>query len=118
LIKLNILKKGQGKVISFKDIEAVRTARTTKDFVKGKGKRGRKRKSNQDEPKLGPEPEPGTEPEVEPETEPEMVCAAKKITKSIGRRALKRTNTTEADIPEPTPEAEPENLTRDIPPTI
>lgn len=33
------------KVISFEDIEVVRVARTTKDIIKGKGKRSRKHKS-------------------------------------------------------------------------
>jgi hypothetical protein len=114
--------------MSFEDIEVARAARAAKDIVKGKRKRGRKRKSDQG--KLEPEPEPdlelepepqlGTEPEpeleTEPETKPEMVRAAKKVRKSTVRRAPKRTNTAEADLAEPTPEAEPENLTRDIPP--
>ncbi|KAG9231392.1 hypothetical protein BJ875DRAFT_469609 [Amylocarpus encephaloides] len=36
---------GKAKVMSFEDIEVARAARATKDVIKGKGKRGRKRKS-------------------------------------------------------------------------
>ncbi len=108
---------GKVKVMSFKDIEVARAARAAKDILKGKRKRGRKRKSDQREPE--PEPEPGLETEQEPEPEPEMVCAAKKVKKSTGRRAPKRTSIAEADLPEPTPEVEPVpdlKLTRDIVP--
>ncbi|KAG9235618.1 hypothetical protein BJ875DRAFT_373897, partial [Amylocarpus encephaloides] len=87
--KLTVLGKGQGKVMSFEDIEAARAARAAKDVVKGKGKRGRKRKSDPGKP--------------EPEPEPE-------------RRTPKRTSIAEADLPEPTPEAEPVKLTWEIPP--
>jgi len=45
LTKAVVLGQGQGRVISFEDIEAARAARTVKDAIKGKGKRGRKRKS-------------------------------------------------------------------------
>ncbi|KAG9239960.1 hypothetical protein BJ878DRAFT_484282 [Calycina marina] len=62
------------------------------------------------------EPEPEPEVELEPEPEPEIVRDAKKVRKSIKRRTLKRTSITEAGLPEPTPEAEPVKLTRDIPP--
>jgi hypothetical protein len=105
-----VLGKGQGKVMSFEDIEAARAARAAKDIVKGKGKRGRKRKSDQGKP----EPEP--EPETEPELEPEMVRAAKKVRNSTRRHTPKSTSIAEADLPEPTPDTEPVKLTRDIPP--
>ena len=36
---------GKAKVISFKDIKVARAACATKEAIKGKGKRGRKRKS-------------------------------------------------------------------------
>jgi hypothetical protein len=48
-----------------------------------------------------------------------LVCTAKKVRKSTGRRAPKRTIVAEADLPEPMPEAEPVpdlELTRDVPP--
>ncbi|TVY14141.1 hypothetical protein LARI1_G009295 [Lachnellula arida] len=115
-----VLGKGQGKVMSFEDIVAARAARAAKDVVKGKVKRGRKRKSDQGKPEPEPEPEVELEPEpgleTEPEPEPEMVRAAKKVRKSIGRRAPKRTSIAEADLPDPTLEAEAVRLTRDIPP--
>jgi hypothetical protein len=124
-----ILGKGQGKVMSFEDIVVARAARTARDVIKGKGKRGRKRKSvlpDEGKPESDPEPnpelelEPESEPEpgLEKEPEPEMVRAAKKVRKSTGRRAPKRTSIAEADLPEPTPEAEPVldlELTRDVP---
>jgi hypothetical protein len=101
-----VLGKGQGKIMSFEDIEAARAARAAKDIVKGKGKRGRKRKSEQGKPEPGPEPELELEPEpeleTEPEPEPEMVRAAKKVRKSTRRRTPKRTSIAEADLPEPT----------------
>jgi hypothetical protein len=35
---------GKAKVMSFEDIEKARAARVAKDHIKGKGKRGRKRR--------------------------------------------------------------------------
>jgi len=106
--------------MSFEDIEVARAARAAKDIVKGKEKRGRKRKSDQGKPEPEPEPELELEPEpeleTEPEPEPEMVRAVKRVRKSTRRRTPKRTSIAEADLPEPTPEAEPVKLTRDIPP--
>jgi hypothetical protein len=64
LTKVVVLGQGQGRVMSFKDIEAARAARAVKDAIKGKGKHGRKRKSiaiEADEIELE---EPETEPEV------------------------------------------------------
>ena len=46
---------GKAKVMSFEDIEVARAARAAKEVIKGKGKRGRKRKSaavEADEPEL------------------------------------------------------------------
>jgi septum formation inhibitor MinC len=57
-----VLGQGQGRVMSFEDIEAARAARAAKEVIKGKGKRGRKRKSTALEADEPEEPEP--EPEV------------------------------------------------------
>jgi hypothetical protein len=60
---------GKAKVMSFEDIEEARVKRAAKEVIKGKGERGRKRKSaalDADEP----------EPELEPELEPEVAPAA------------------------------------------
>jgi hypothetical protein len=54
---------GKAKVMSFEDIEVARAARAAKEVIKGKGKRGRKRKSAALEAE-----EPETEAD-EPETE-------------------------------------------------
>jgi hypothetical protein len=54
-----VLGQGQGRVMSFEDIEVARAARAAK-VIKGQGKRGRKRKSaalEADEPEVA-EPEP------------------------------------------------------------
>jgi hypothetical protein len=37
---------GKAKVMSFEDIEEARVKRTAKEVIKGKGERGRKRKSS------------------------------------------------------------------------
>lgn len=49
---------GKAKVMSFEDIEVARAARAAKEAIKGKGKRGRKRKSTALEAD-GQDPEPG-----------------------------------------------------------
>ena len=54
---------GKAKVMSYEDIEEARAKRAAKEVVKGKGKRGRKRKSAA--PEAG-EPESELEPEVAP----------------------------------------------------
>lgn len=59
---------GKAKVISFEDIEVVRVARATKEIIKGKGKRGRKRKSAT----LEADELEAVEPEAEPEPELEV----------------------------------------------
>jgi hypothetical protein len=92
LTKSLVLGQGQGKVISFADIEEARAARAAKDDKKGKGKRGRKRKSaalEADKPKavkaeVEPEPE-AVEAEIEPEPEPEVARAAKEVVKGKKR---------------------------------
>jgi hypothetical protein len=49
--------------MSFEDIEAARAARAAKDAIKGKGKRGRKRKNTAIEADdLEPDAEPDSEP--------------------------------------------------------
>ena len=87
---------GKAKVISFEDIEVARIARATKEVIKGKGKRGWKRKSaalKADEPKLD-EPKP----KLEPKPELEVVRAMKEVIKGRGKRGRKRKSATqEAD---------------------
>ena len=41
-----VLGKGQGKVMSYEDIEEARATRAAKDLIKDKRQRGRKRKKN------------------------------------------------------------------------
>ncbi|KAF4626224.1 hypothetical protein G7Y89_g11935 [Cudoniella acicularis] len=53
-------KSRKAKVMSYEDIEEARAKRAAKEVIKGKGKRGRKRKSaalEADEPELEPGPE-------------------------------------------------------------
>jgi hypothetical protein len=84
---------GKAKVMSFEDIEVARTARAAKE-VKGKGKRGWKRKSAALEAD-----EPETEPE---EAEPEVARAAKEAINGRGKRGRKRKSAAqEAEEPEP-----------------
>jgi hypothetical protein len=76
---------GKAKVMSFEDIEEARAKRATKEVIKGKGQRGRKRKSaalEADEPEAADEPEP--------EPEPEVARAAKEVIIGSGRRGQKR----------------------------
>lgn len=70
---------GQAKVISFKDIEVARVARATKEVIKGKGKRSRKRKSATLEAD-----------ELETELEPEVAYTAKEVINGRGKRGRKR----------------------------
>jgi len=102
--------------MSFEDIVAARAARTANDVVKGKGKRGRKRKivmPDEGKPKSNPELELELEPESEPELEtglepePEVPRTAKMAGKSTGKRARKRKGIANAHQLEPTPEPEP-----------
>ncbi len=80
---------GKAKVMSYEDIEEARAKRAAKEVMKGKGKRGRKRKS------VALETE-------EPETEPEVVRAAKEVVKGRGKRGRKRKIAApEAEEPEP-----------------
>jgi hypothetical protein len=89
---------GKAKVMSFEDIEVARAARAAKEVIKGKGKRGWKRKSaalEAEEPEAEPE-----EPEAEPE--PEVARAAKEVINGRGKRSWKRKSATqEAEEPEP-----------------
>jgi hypothetical protein len=64
--------------MSFKDIEIAWVARTAKDVIKGKGKRGRKRKSIALEV---------NELKLEPELE--VARAAKEVIKGKGKRSRK-----------------------------
>jgi hypothetical protein len=92
---------GKAKVMSFEDIEVARAARAAKEVIKGKGKRGRKRKSAALEADEPGEDEPETEPE------PEVARAAKEVIEGRGKRGRKRKSVApEADEPEPEPEPE------------
>jgi hypothetical protein len=86
--KSDVLGKGQGKVMSFEDIEEARRKRAEKDATKGKGKRGRKRKSSAIEPD-------------EPEAEPEAAYAAKEDTTGKKKRGRKRKSAVQDAEPEP-----------------
>ena len=75
--------------MSYEDIVKARADRAAKDIIKGKGKRGRKRKA----------PEAG-EQELEPE-----VAHAKEVKNGNGKRSVKRKRAVpEAGEPEPQPE--------------
>ena len=75
--KAVVLGQGQGRVMSFEDVEASRAARAVKDAIKSKGKHRRKRKSvaieadksEPDEPDKPDEPEPD---ELEADSELEV----------------------------------------------
>lgn len=88
-----MLGKDEGKVISFEDIEEARAKRTTKEAIKGKGRRGRKCKSAALEVAEAAESQP----------EPEVARAAREAIKE--GRGKRRSTAQEADEPEP---AEPE----------
>jgi len=88
-----VLGKGQGKVMSFEDIEEARRKRAEKDASKGKGKRGRKRKSTV----------------IEAEAEPEVAHPAKKMMTGKRKRGRKRQSAIrDTDEPEPAPGPAPE----------
>jgi hypothetical protein len=92
-----VLGQGQGKVMSFADIEGARAARAAKDDKKGKGNRGRKRKSaalEADEPEAA-------EAEVELELEPEVARAAKEVVKGKKRGRKRKIAAQEAEESEP-----------------
>jgi len=85
---------GKAKVMSYEDIEEARAKRAAKEVIKGKRKRGRKRKSAALE--AG---------EPEPEQEPDEARAAKEVINGRGKRGRKRKSAAlEADEPEPEPE--------------
>jgi len=99
LTKAVVLGQGQGKVMSFEDIEVARAARAAKEVIKGKGKRGRKRKSTAIE---ADDPEPDAEPDSEPDSEPEVARAADEVINGRRKRRRKRKGVRpEADEPEP-----------------
>ncbi|TVY12904.1 hypothetical protein LARI1_G009147, partial [Lachnellula arida] len=94
-----VLGQGQGKVMSFADIEEARAARAAKDDKKGKGKCGRKRKSaalEADEPEAAE-----AEVEPEPEPEPEVARAAKEVVKGKKRGRKRKIAAQEAEESEP-----------------
>jgi hypothetical protein len=82
---------GKAKVMSFEDIEEARAKRAAKEVIKGKGQRGRKRKSAALE---AGEPESDLEleldPQPEPEPEPEVALTAKEVITGKGKRGQKR----------------------------
>lgn len=95
-----VLGKGQGKVMSFEDIEEARRKRAEKDATKGKGKRGRKRKSTLVE---------ADEPDTEEKAEPEVALPAKKMMTGKRRGSRKRQSAIQdTDGPEPAPGPAPE----------
>ena len=88
-----VLGKGKGKVMSYEDLEEARAKRAAKDAMKGKEKRGRKRKN--------------TVLEVDdPEAEPEEAHAAKEL-HAKRKRGRKRKSVVEAAV-DTAPESEPE----------
>lgn len=89
---------GKAKVISFKDIEVARAARAAKEVIKGKGKRGRKRKSTTLE---------ADKPETEVEAVPEVAHAVKEVITGKRKHSRKHKSAVqEANKPEPEPEQE------------
>jgi hypothetical protein len=90
-----VLRKGKGKVISYENIKEAQAKRAEKDAIKGKGKRGRKRKSTAIEAD-------------KPEAEPEAAYAAKEVTTGKKKRGCKHKSTVQDVEPEPEPEPEPE----------
>jgi len=95
--KSNVLGQGKGKVMSFAEIEEARARRAAKDAIKGKGKRGQKRKSaalEADKPEAA-------EIEIEAEPEPEVARAAKDVVKGRKRRRQRKIAAQEAEESEP-----------------
>jgi hypothetical protein len=82
-----VLGKGEGKEMSFEDIEEAQAKRTAKEAIKDKGKRGRKRKSAV----------------LEPEPEPEMARTSK-VSRGKRGRKCKSAAVEAANEPEPEPE--------------
>ncbi|KFZ24430.1 hypothetical protein V502_01093 [Pseudogymnoascus sp. VKM F-4520 (FW-2644)] len=83
---------GKAKVMSYEDIEEARAKRAAKEIIKGKGKRGRKRKSTALE---------AGEPELEVEPELELTRSAKEVIKSKGKSGQKCKSATLEPEPEP-----------------
>ena len=100
-----VLGKGKAKVMSFEDLDVARAARATKDAVKSKGQRGRKRKNT--------EPE-ASEAKLEPEVG--VVSSTKKVKICKGTRFRRRRSTAvEASEPEAEPETQPEPQPESVP---
>jgi hypothetical protein len=77
--------------MSFEDIEVARVARAAKEVIKGKGKRGRKRKSTAIE---ADDLEPDAELDSEPDSELEVARAAEEVINGRGKRRRKRKSVT------------------------
>jgi hypothetical protein len=93
---------GKAKVISFEDIEVARAARAAKEVIKGKGKRGRKRKSTAIE---ADDLELDAELDSELDLKLEVARAAEEVINGRGKRRRKRKSVTlEADELELEPE--------------
>ncbi|KFZ22973.1 hypothetical protein V502_02552 [Pseudogymnoascus sp. VKM F-4520 (FW-2644)] len=91
---------GTARVMSYEDIVKARADRAEKDIIKGKGKRGRKRKAL----------EAG-----EQDLEPEVAHAAKEVKNGKGKGSRKRKSAVpEADEPEPEPEPELARMTAPV----
>ncbi|KFZ24290.1 hypothetical protein V502_01230 [Pseudogymnoascus sp. VKM F-4520 (FW-2644)] len=91
---------GKAKVMSYEDIVKARADRAAKDIMKGKGKRGRKRKALE---------------ACEQELEPEVAHAAKEVKNGNGKRSGKRKSAVpEADEPEPEPQPELARMTAPV----
>jgi hypothetical protein len=83
---------GEAKVMSYEDIVEARAKRATKEIIKGKGKRGRKRKSTALE---------AGELELKVEPGPELTRSAKEVIKSKGKSGRKCKSATLEPEPEP-----------------
>jgi len=94
--------------MSFEDTEVARAACAAKEVIKGKGKRGRRRKSaalEADELEAAAtaeRAEAAEATEIEAELEPEVAHAATEVIKDKGKRGQKRKSTAQQpDEPEP-----------------
>ena len=94
-----LLVLGKGKAMRFEDIEVAQAARAAKEVIKGKGKRGRKRKSAALEVD-----------DLETEDEPEVARPAKEAINGRRKRGRKRKGAPEPEAHEPEPEPEVERV--------
>ena len=88
LTKLIVLRKA--KVISFKDIKVAQVARVAKEVIKGKGKRGRKRKSATLEASELEANEQELNLELEADLELKVARVAEEVINGKGKRGRKR----------------------------